>query len=407
MTEAPLFEALRAEQDRAREEVDYLAQARTRSARRRPKRTLSRPLAVAGALAVAAAVSLSVGSWLKTPAFAVGDARERGEVGAFIAAPHDRAVPLEFADGTRVTLAAGTSARVASLDEQGAHIVLEKGRAHASVVHRAGSRWRLDVGPFQVAVVGTRFDASWDASTRVLELRLQEGAVLVSGAFLRGALPVSRGQTLRAYSDDGRVELLDSGASAAATPAEVVRASGDAPPRASEAPAPDSVALREPSPLAPKASAPLPSWRALASSGKFREALAEAEKSGFDAELQRASGADALVLADAARLAGSATRATQAYAAARAKLPGGGRATYGLGLVAFDQRGDFATAAKWFETYLREQPSGPLRAEATGRLMESLHRSQQSARASAVAAQYLARYPSGAQAALARKLTAQ
>ncbi len=69
-------------------------------------------------------------------------------------------------------------------------------------------------------------------------------------------------------------------------------------------------------------------------------------------------------LGHAARRSGSAVRAEQAYAAARDKLPSGGRASYGLGLVAFDQRGDYVAAARWFETYLREQPNGLLREEA-------------------------------------------
>jgi TolA-binding protein len=110
------------------------------------------------------------------------------------------------------------------------------------------------------------------------------------------------------------------------------------------------------------------------------------------------------MLGDAARLSGSAERAEQAYGAARRKLTGGGRASYGLGLVAFDQRGDFLRAARYFEAYLQEQPSGPLRAEATGRLMESWQRAGRVGDARRVAQQYLARYPSGPQAARAKQL---
>jgi len=46
----------------------------------------------------------------------------------------------------------------------------------------------------------------------------------------------------------------------------------------------------------------------------------------------------------------------------------------------------------------------PMRAEATGRLLESLQRSGQKGRAHNVAEQYLAKYPRGAQAALAQQL---
>jgi hypothetical protein len=396
MTIPRFFEELRSEQDRARQQADYLAQARGRG--RAPARRKRTPwLAWGGAFAAAAGVALALGPWLKSPTFLVGNAT--GTVGAFIAAPLERELPLVFEDGTRVALGAGTSARVVSIDEHGAHIVLEKGSARASVVHRADSQWRLDVGPFQVAVVGTRFDASWDAAVRVLELRLDQGAVLVSGAFLRDALSVRAGQTLRAYADDARVEVSGPELSASSP--------GTAPERVAPPVAEAPRELLKPASKAPSVET-TPSeatWQSLASSGKFREALAVAEKSGFDRECQRASGADALALGDAARLSGAAARATQAYGAARSKLPGGGRASYGLGLVAFDQLGDFASAARWFETYLREQPSGTLRAEATGRLLEALHRSGQASKARSVASQYLTRYPNGAQAALAKKLT--
>lgn len=413
MSHQPFFDELRREQDRAREAAGYLEQAQMRSAVNAPRPKAvglrGRGAAFAGTFAVAASALLAWQYWPKNPEFFVGEGSQVGSVGAFIAAPNTQELPLRFADGTRIALAAGTSARVASLDEQGAHIVLEKGKAIASVVHRPGSHWQVDVGPYQVAVVGTRFDVAWDAGPRVLTLHLQQGAVLVSGGFLRDALPVQAGQTLRAYSDTGRVELVGpeiANAAAAppapanAAPAANPAAPSDVTPPADTTAPPDSAL----SPALRAAPAAAPTWQSLASSGKYREALTTAEKLGFEAELRRATGPELLTLADAARLAGSAPRAEQAYSAARTKLPNGGRATYGLGLVAFDQRGDFAAAARWFDTYLREQPSGSLRAEATGRLLESLQRSGQKERARNVAEQYLAQYPRGAQAALAQQL---
>ncbi len=405
MNQEPFFDELRREQDRAREQAGYLEQARAREAVRRPTPknwSLNRRIfAFAGALSVAAAGVLTWQHFGKSPTFFVGN--EAGSVGAFLAAPTERELPLRFADGTRIALSAGTSARVASLDEHGAHIVLEKGRAVASVVHRADSHWRVDVGPYQVAVVGTQFDVSWDAGTRVLELHLTQGAVLVSGGFLRDALQVRAGQSLRAFSDGGRVELV--GPTSEATPPAAPVAAPAPEPAAAAALGDGSASVDTSVPSSLHAAAPsVPDWKALASAGKFGDALSAAEKAGFEAECRRSSGQDLLALADAARLAGSAPRAEQAYSAARSKLSGGGRASYGLGLVAFDQRGDFTTAARWFETYLREQPSGSLRAEATGRLLEALQRSGQRDKARTLAQQYLTQYPHGAQAALAQQL---
>src|SRR4051812_38446293 len=155
------FDELRQEQDRAREQARYVEQAHVRSAVKPARKTWSfgaRGLALGGAFALAAGAALVWQHSLRAPAFFVGEGDQVGSVGAFIAAPNQRDLPLRFADGTRIALSAGTSARVASLDEHGAHIVLEKGRAVASVVHRPGSHWQVDVGPYQVAVIGTRFD---------------------------------------------------------------------------------------------------------------------------------------------------------------------------------------------------------------------------------------------------------
>lgn len=403
MTRVPSFEQLRTEQDALREQAGFLERAQARRGVSRP-RPQTRPWyqtrwSLGAALAAAASLML----WLSWPAsselaFTIGDG-QRAHAGTFVAAPADRELPLRFADGTRFALSAGTSARVASLDAQGAHLVLEKGRAVAAVVHRPDSRWRVDVGPFQVAVVGTRFDVSWDAATRVMELKLEQGAVRVSGGMLSEALEVRAGQRLRAFADDARVELAGGD--------EDVHPASE-PSTANEQPETAAVDSAHSAPAASSAvvssGASTPLWRTLAAAGKFRDALAAAEQAGFEAECHRASGADLLALADAARLSGSAARAEQAYTAARGKLPGGGRASYGLGLVAFDQRGDFVRAARYFETYLREQPSGALRAEATGRLMEAWQRAGRMSEAREVAKQYLARYPRGPQTARAKQL---
>jgi hypothetical protein len=177
-----------------------------------------------------------------------------------------------------------------------------------------------------------------------------------------------------------------------------------------------SAALESPAPLvAPHEAATVrgsgstnaprtPDWHALASRGKYTEALAAVERAGFTEACQRESGEELLNLGDVARLAGNGPRARDAYRAARAKLIAGGRSAYGLGLTAFECDRDFRAAARWFQTYLDEQPSGELRREATGRLMEACQSAEDRGGARAAAAQYLQEFPNGPEAGVARKL---
>jgi hypothetical protein len=141
-----------------------------------------------------------------------------------------------------------------------------------------------------------------------------------------------------------------------------------------------------------------PSWERLAAAGKYRDALAAAERAGFAQEVERAPAGDLLLLADAARFAGSPARAREALMAARGRGVRGSTA-FVLGTIASDP-GD---ALGWLEIYLREEPGGAFAEQALGRVLE-LSRSRGADAAARAAARYLARYPDGAHAALARSL---
>ncbi len=151
-------------------------------------------------------------------------------------------------------------------------------------------------------------------------------------------LEVRAGQRLRALADDARVEMSDDAAANAATantdPVPQIVREPDAVPERAPPPRPPGRAAERPRGSSRRG----PLWPRRASSARRSS---KQKKAGFEAECQRASGAELLTLGDAARWNGSAVRAEQAYTAAHRKLPGGGRASYGLGLVAFDQRGDF------------------------------------------------------------------
>jgi hypothetical protein len=329
-------------------------------------------------------------------AFEVGAPAARGAVGEWVAAG-DAPVGLRFTDGTAVTLASGGRLRVTEADAAGASLLIERGSLHAVVVH-AGSatRWSILAGPFAIRVTGTAFDAAWDPATETLRVHMDEGVVRVEGPAVPPERTVVAGEDFIISARDGRASLT------MAPPAVVPLASPT-----DSLPAAPSIAA-EPARIASTSStsssiAAPPAWKALAAAGKYRDALEAAEKTGFQGQIDRASASDLLLLADAARFAGKPARAREALLAYRSRPGPRGATAFLLGKIAADQSGASADAVTWFETYLREAPGGALAEQALGRLLE-VQRRRDPAAASALAARYLATYPSGAFAVLARSL---
>jgi len=151
------------------------------------------------------------------------------------------------------------------------------------------------------------------------------------------------------------------------------------------------------------------SWKQLAQEGRYADALAAAEADGFETACRRASTGDLLLLGETARFAGSPKRAEQALHLVRAR-PGAKHeaalSAFTLGRIAYDRR-SYRDAARWFETYLREEPSGSLAREAAGRLIEAEKAAGDQLAARDAASAYLAKYPAGPHAGLARTILNQ
>ena len=148
-------------------------------------------------------------------------------------------------------------------------------------------------------------------------------------------------------------------------------------------------------------------WRELLAAGRLLEGLRAAERANFDAGLSdRRPRKELLALADAGRFFGPSRRAVAALgclatALSRARRTPGRRPSR-WGASCSRRSTPTRQAANWFETYLREQPSGPLMGDAFGRLMEARLRSGDGAGARASAEQYLRRFPEGPYASEAR-----
>jgi TolA-binding protein len=398
-----LGRAIADEQDRRSNDVDRARigeRLRVSSFALAPRRSVARRVVGGSTVAAAAAaVFYLVARGAPRPLeYRVEGASRPGRESTWISAAED-AVPLGFSDGSRVVLGHGARARVTHLEKTGAELAVEQGPVGLAIVPRKGNRWRVDLGPFVVEVTGTRFDVDWNPLTERFRLVMHEGTVTVSGCAI-GSRSFAAGETLEVSCRDrkfhvdssGRGEEAESAPKVAQEPAEPVAPPHMDPKVEAEPTAPPSMASK---------------WRALAESGRYREALAAAEAAGFEGECQRASSADLLSLAGAARLAGDAPRARQAYSLLRKRFasePVAAVAAFNLARVAFDLASDYAGAARWFRTYLREQPSGSLAPEAHGRLLEALQRSGDTAGARAAANEYLTRYPTGPHAEFAKRL---
>lgn len=115
-----------------------------------------------GALAVAAVIALGVGLWLRARPlrYEVDDASRFGS--NYVSAPDDDSAKISFSDGSKVMADPGTRLRIDETTSTGARILIERGSASATVVHRARSGWLFMAGPFEVHVTGTRFTLGWD-----------------------------------------------------------------------------------------------------------------------------------------------------------------------------------------------------------------------------------------------------
>ncbi|HKY37186.1 MAG TPA: FecR domain-containing protein [Polyangiaceae bacterium] len=323
-------------------------------------------------------------------------------VGEWVSATEASTPPIRFSDGSQITLSQGSRARLATLDAAGAHLVLESGAADVSVTPHHGAHYRLSLGPFAVDVTGTRFDVGFRPSDELFTLTLREGKVVVSGCVLGEGRTLLAGESLNASCRTGHFEISAVGAAripshgaepAAAPPAEPAAAEG----------APDVAA-----PAAHGDAAPVsPSWQSLAKAARFSDAYSVIAVDGFDTAISKAQVPELSLLGDTARFAGRPVDALSAYQALRSRASGSAaakQAAFSIARVHFDQRAAYAEAARWFRTYLAEQPGGPLAREAEGRLMESLSRSGDRAGARKAAEHYLGKYSSGPHERVARQL---
>jgi hypothetical protein len=308
-------------------------------------------------------------------------------------------IKLSFAEGTEFILAPGTRSRLRAVDASGARIAIEHGTASFQVTPApAGDRrWQVDVGPFLVTVKGTVFTVSWDAAAEKLELKLRHGRVTVSGPVTGGEIALRAGQRLLIDLPQGETVISEP------KPEEALDFSaGPASPAAADRPA----AAGKAAPASPAGKlAGERRWATALAAGQLDRILAEAERAGVKATLDRASGEDLLALADAARYRRRMELAREVLLAARRRFPDSPRsldAAFRLGRVEEASDGGLAPAIEWYDEYLTRAPTGTYASEALGRKMTLMSKLGGTSRARPFAEEYLRRFPAGTYAGPAR-----
>jgi ferric-dicitrate binding protein FerR (iron transport regulator) len=332
-----------------------------------------------------------------------------------IEAPATAPAQLVFSDRSRLSLAPRAKIAVVSMDSQGARVALARGDLEVSVTHREDSSWRFEAGPFTVVVRGTAFHLGYQAERGRLTLQMREGAVEVRGPSQDRRLTLRAGESLELFATPATAEE----AGPPAVPAELAMlepptpaapATGPAAAEAQPAPAaghPWSHRTRSKRGESAADRQPDDSWARLIARGQFSTVVADAEARGLGIVLAQASAAELTSLADAARYTLRYDVARDALLRVRARFPGTSpsrEAAFFLGRLAEVGPSSSAKAALgWYETYLRESAQGAYAGEALGREIALFAQSDRE-RARTVARQYLARFPQGSQAELARSL---
>lgn len=304
---------------------------------------------------------------------------------------------IAFSDGSHIQAEAHTTLSVDVLGPGRVSTRLAAGQLRVKVTRAETTDWRFLAGPYEVRVVGTVFDLSWEPSPERFTLAMHEGQVQVTlpGPLVRS---IGAGQTL----------ILPASEAPPSSPAARTTAATPA----------DSVALDEGSPAAaqPRSrAAPLaaerrtpplgaPSWPQLVATGHFTDVVELAEQSGVVRVLAERPAADLKALAQAARYTAREPLAVQSWTAIRRRFagtPAASEAAFFLGRIR-DERGEPARALQEFDNYLREAPRGTYASEALGRKLSLVRRLQGQPAARRWAHEYLQRFPTGSYAETAR-----
>ncbi len=295
---------------------------------------------------------------------------------------------VQFSDRSQITLEPHTTLRL-RVKESGQVVArLTQGKMSVHVEHHEETDYRFHAGPYEVRVIGTAFSLSYEPKTMKMHLHLTEGNVVVRDQ-AGGTKKVAAGQQLR-------LPEVTEAPSSPALPAE--ENTKDTTPSEQES--------AEKTAEQPAAKPSFPSYRALARKGKFAEIVSAARREGVDHVLNTKSAFELNELAQAARYTGNLRLAVKVFEHLRARHSNsspGTNAPFFLGRIA-EESGNWNRALALYGRYLGNSSSGLYAAEALGRKMNLIQKTQGPQAARSVAQKYVRRFPDGPYHTLAQSL---
>jgi ferric-dicitrate binding protein FerR (iron transport regulator) len=174
-----------------------------------------RVVTIAVALAIAAAALLLLG--FRADSRLTYELRGGSAQDGWVEARRGEAT-VALSDGSSILAENGTRFSVEVLGRNAARARLAGGKLHVRVAHNDDTSYSFLAGPYEVRVVGTAFDLSWDAPAQVLALTMSKGEVRLFEPDGRSRL-LRAGQSLRLSngtatpSDSGATEQKETGGS--------------------------------------------------------------------------------------------------------------------------------------------------------------------------------------------------
>jgi hypothetical protein len=253
----------------------------------------------------------------------------------------------------------------------------------------------------------------WLPERGELQVAVDEGSVVAEGPLLGDGRVIRQGESCRVSVKNSVVyctapKSAPNGATGASPAASVPEAAGSAAARdindlplldASDDEA-NETALKQKGPGTKTEGGMLELERA----GKYAEALTLAKQIGVPRLLAAGRAEELFCLSRLGRYQGNTSLSREALVRIRDRF--GQTKEAALAAFLLGRQSAPAEAARWFSTYLAEQPQGAFAREASGRLVESYHRAGRFGDAQAAARRYLSSYPAGPHAEFAKSLLA-